>query len=169
MDYSPPGFSVHGRLQARILEWVTISFSRRSSWTQRWNPCLLHWQLRFPEPSGKPINQLSYSQSKNKFKKKCLKSVSFRRPPTFSCMADHPPSSVYWSNIEFQQKYLLVSMARVCWHACFLKANHWRQGAPSPHLCHSRPWSQTWRAACASECWWPDAWIQCLPQLEREA
>ena len=31
MDYSLPGFSVHGILQARILEWVTISFSRGSS------------------------------------------------------------------------------------------------------------------------------------------
>ena len=28
---SLPGFSVHGILQARILEWVTISFSRASS------------------------------------------------------------------------------------------------------------------------------------------
>ena len=28
---NPPGFSVHGILQARILEWVTISFSRGSS------------------------------------------------------------------------------------------------------------------------------------------
>ena len=26
MDYSPPGSSVHGILQARILEWVAISF-----------------------------------------------------------------------------------------------------------------------------------------------
>ena len=32
MDYSPPGSSVHGILQARILEWVAISFSRGSSW-----------------------------------------------------------------------------------------------------------------------------------------
>ena len=32
MDYSPPGSSVHGILQARILEWVTIPFSRGSSW-----------------------------------------------------------------------------------------------------------------------------------------
>ena len=32
MDCSPPGFSVHGILQARILEWVAISFSRGSSW-----------------------------------------------------------------------------------------------------------------------------------------
>ena len=31
MDCSPPGFSVHGILQARIPEWVVISFSRGSS------------------------------------------------------------------------------------------------------------------------------------------
>ena len=31
MDHSPPGPSVHGILQARILEWVTIPFSRGSS------------------------------------------------------------------------------------------------------------------------------------------
>ena len=30
-DYGPPGSSVHGILQARILEWVAISFSRGSS------------------------------------------------------------------------------------------------------------------------------------------
>ena len=30
-DCSPPGSSVHGILQARILEWVAISFSRGSS------------------------------------------------------------------------------------------------------------------------------------------
>ena len=31
MDCSPPGFSVHGILQAGILEWVAIPFSRGSS------------------------------------------------------------------------------------------------------------------------------------------
>ena len=31
VDCSPPSSSVHGILQARILEWVAISFSRRSS------------------------------------------------------------------------------------------------------------------------------------------
>ena len=38
MDCSPPGSPVHGILQARILEWVAIPFSRGSSrprgWTQ---------------------------------------------------------------------------------------------------------------------------------------
>ena len=32
MDCSPPGSSVHGILQKRILEWVAILFSRGSSW-----------------------------------------------------------------------------------------------------------------------------------------
>ena len=31
MDSNPPGSSVHGILQARILEWVAIPFSRGSS------------------------------------------------------------------------------------------------------------------------------------------
>ena len=30
MDCSPPGSSVHGIFQARILEWVAISFSKNS-------------------------------------------------------------------------------------------------------------------------------------------
>ena len=31
MDYGPPGSSVHGILQARILKWVAVPFSRGSS------------------------------------------------------------------------------------------------------------------------------------------
>ena len=36
MDCSLPCSSVHGIFQARILEWVAISFSRRSSWSRDW-------------------------------------------------------------------------------------------------------------------------------------
>ena len=32
MHSSPPGFSVHGVSQTKILEWVAISYSRGSSW-----------------------------------------------------------------------------------------------------------------------------------------
>ena len=32
MDCSLPGFSIHGIFQARVLEWVAVSFSRGSSW-----------------------------------------------------------------------------------------------------------------------------------------
>ena len=52
MHWSPPGSSVHGIFQARILEWVAISYSRESSLlqgifpTKEWNLPrldLLHW------------------------------------------------------------------------------------------------------------------------------
>ena len=36
MDCSLPGSSVHGLLQARILEWVAMHFSRGSSWPRDW-------------------------------------------------------------------------------------------------------------------------------------
>ena len=54
MDCSPPGSSVCGILQARILEWVSMPSSRGSSWPpgnlpdlQGSNPCLL-----FPALAG---------------------------------------------------------------------------------------------------------------------
>ena len=34
VDYSQPGSSVHDILQARILEWIDMSSSRRSSFAQ---------------------------------------------------------------------------------------------------------------------------------------
>ena len=42
MDCSLPGSSVHGILQARLLEWVAISFSRGIFLTQGSNTGLLH-------------------------------------------------------------------------------------------------------------------------------
>ena len=47
MDCSPPASSVHGILQERILEWVTMPSSRGSSPPRDWTPVsylLLHWQ-----------------------------------------------------------------------------------------------------------------------------
>ena len=58
MDCSPPNSSIHGILQARILEWVAISISRGSSrprdWTQvsriagrRFNLCATREALKY--------------------------------------------------------------------------------------------------------------------------
>ena len=64
MDWSPPGSSVHGMLQARILEWVAISSSRGSSQPRDRIPHLLHWQEgslplvppRKPKNPGRSVN-----------------------------------------------------------------------------------------------------------------
>ena len=47
MDCSLPGFSVHGIFQARILKWVAISFSRRSSQPRDWTRVSLIVGRRF--------------------------------------------------------------------------------------------------------------------------
>ena len=65
-DCSPPGSSIHGILQARILEWVSVTSSRGSSPTQGSNPSLLHilhWQAgSLPlAPPGKPTNVNRFS------------------------------------------------------------------------------------------------------------
>ena len=59
MDYSLPVSSVHGTLQARILEWGVLLFSRGSSHPRDQpmsHSCLLHWQVgSLPlAPPGKP-------------------------------------------------------------------------------------------------------------------
>ena len=53
MDCSLPGSSVHGILQARILEWVTIPFSRGSSQPRNQIWGLLHCRQILYSPSHK--------------------------------------------------------------------------------------------------------------------
>ena len=53
MACSPPGSSVHRILQARILEWVVISFSRGSSWPRDQTQVSLQTESLPSEPPGK--------------------------------------------------------------------------------------------------------------------
>ena len=60
MDYSPPGFSVHEILQARILEWVAVPSFRGSSWPRDWtcvsyNSCIGRWDFCNQHHLGSPI------------------------------------------------------------------------------------------------------------------
>ena len=55
LDCSPPGFSIHGIFQARILGWVSIFFSRGSSQPRDWTQvshiagrCFTLWDTREP-------------------------------------------------------------------------------------------------------------------------
>ena len=64
MDCSPPGSSIHGILQARILEWVAILFFSRSSRPRDWT-CVScsAWYSLPSEPGGKPtFHVCSYFQ-----------------------------------------------------------------------------------------------------------
>ena len=61
MDYSLPGSSVHGIFQARILEWVAISFAR--GFSQPRNQTRVSWidsGLFTTESTGKPRCDYTY-------------------------------------------------------------------------------------------------------------
>ena len=90
---SPPGSSVHGILQARILEWVAIPFSRGSSSTQRSNSGLLHCR--------QVLYRLSYRLSYP---------IIWLLPLAFLINANH------WRNYM-----LLADAGLLCLEACLLR------------------------------------------------
>ena len=56
----PPGCSVYGIFQARIQEWVAISFSRGSSWPRDWTQVsCLTGRFFTTEPPRKPVSQIT--------------------------------------------------------------------------------------------------------------
>ena len=71
MDQRPPCSSVHGVLQARILEWISMPSSKGLFQTQGLNPrllCLLHWwvnSLPLASP-GKPWGKYKFFWGKLK-------------------------------------------------------------------------------------------------------
>ena len=92
MDCSPPGSSVHGILQVRVLEWVAIFYSRGSSWPRDWTlvSCitwigglilyrlvqLLSWVQHFATPwTAARQASLSFTNSRSLLKLMSIESV----------------------------------------------------------------------------------------------
>jgi len=75
MEYSPPVCSVHGIIQAGILEWVAISFSRGSSQPRdQTQVSHIAADALTSEPPGKP-NQLVRRYLNLKKKKKDIEFI----------------------------------------------------------------------------------------------
>ena len=95
----PPGSSVHGILQARILEWVVTSSSRGSCQPRDRSPgllCLLRWQAGSLSraPPGKP-RFISWTGNK-----------SLRLPRLHIV-----PSDLRWTRVKFPE---LLALRRGC-------------------------------------------------------
>ena len=94
IDHSPPGSSVHGILQAGILEWVVISFSRGSSWLRDQT----HISWRQMNPTWEILLNKSVGAF---FAKLCM---TLETPWTVACQV---PLSMgfsrqeYWSGLPF--------------------------------------------------------------------
>ena len=82
VDCSPPDSSVHGILQARILEWVAMPFSRGSSPPRDWTHISyvsLHWQAGSlpPLPLGKPRGYYTSAVTQTEKDKTCIISLIY--------------------------------------------------------------------------------------------
>ena len=109
VDYNPPDSSAHGILQARILEWVAVPSSRRSSRPRNWtrvagSPALADG-LFTTEPPGKTICSEKYNQKflegniKNREESKVgVRGIFFFLSLSFKCVYYQIRSSEFLSS-----------------------------------------------------------------------
>ena len=98
MDYNPPGSSVHGIFQARILECVAISYFRESSQPSNWThvSCVSCIAGRFftTTPPGKLIYIILLPRGKGAgiFVHQLLSVFCWERLPGFLCFQNSQPA-----------------------------------------------------------------------------
>ena len=104
MDYSPPGSSVHGISQARILEWGAISFSRGSSWPRDWtNSLALQIDSLQPSHQGSPLCKLLLLLSRFSRVWLCAtpQTAAYQAPPSLGFSRQE-----HWSGLPFPSLYV---------------------------------------------------------------
>ena len=95
MDYSPPASSVHEISQAKILEWVAISFSWGSSQPRdRTHISFIASGFFTSEPPGNPLFNVNSFFKKGKFLKVRSMGISWK------VMEQYVIPSVKWHETE---------------------------------------------------------------------
>ena len=113
MDCRLPGFSVHGILQARILEWVTISFSRGSSRPRDWTRVSSVGDRRFNHWATREAKVFSLAETN------CSTVYSHSRkdaPPSVGLALigkEHKIKFRSWENIYYKGAIVDVIYARI--------------------------------------------------------
>ena len=110
MDCSLPGSSVHGILQARILECVTMPSSKGSSQPRDWTQVSV-WQVNslLSEPPGKAQPCLKYSHVRGQFS-------------THSSPATWPQSTSHFTGEEPGSSRSVLTVPNYPWVACLSEA-----------------------------------------------
>ena len=100
MDCSPPGSSVRGILQARILEWGAISFSRGISTTQGRTLILqdqgstLVTSFNLNDIQGGPISKHGHTSTDDH---KCSVHTIWEGPPLLQSSCTPRPMACFWA------------------------------------------------------------------------
>ena len=91
LTWTPPGSSVHGTFQARILEWLAIFFSRGSSRPRDWTHISYVSCIDRQCSSSPPGKSLSW--------------IDFTRYWLLSCRKNHLFTSEIWSECKCSQTF----------------------------------------------------------------
>ena len=128
MDYSLPGSSVYWILQTRILEWLSVPFSRESSLHRDWtlvstlqvdsSPAELPLSLRILDWVHYPFSRGS-SWSRNWTKVSCIVNGIFISWATWK-----PPSPSHFPKSQScgTESFDLLMMCVVFWFVCLFKS-----------------------------------------------
>ena len=103
MDCSPPGSSVHGIPQAWILDWVTIPFSRGSSWPRDQTASLASPAFTgglFTTSTTWKVRDLASMHA-------CMPNADSVFPPSITEIAKR-------TNLLVEKRFLLFSPVEVC-------------------------------------------------------
>ena len=120
MDCSPPGSSVHGILQARILEWVAITFSRGSSWPRDWTQAsCIAGRFFTAEPPGETLANIILNERKKNPKSIFFKIRKKTRTTTLTTFVQHSIGSPGHTNKarkrNFKKSKLEWSKTVIAW------------------------------------------------------
>ena len=137
MNCSPPGSIVHGILQARILEWVAIPFSRGSSQPKDWTQVLCIaggfltiWATRDILGSSKGVKSLVEQYH---YSKKLDDYIMTSKSLTLTLI----PQMILWENMTENEKKKKKLSVRLLWNV-FSRQGEWSP-APPPRLCIAFP------------------------------
>ena len=111
--YSLPGSSIHGIFQARILEWVAISYSSGSFWPrdQSYIPCIGRWILYHRATWEAPLVTWSTKKKRvllgNASQLQMIVNNHFSFPVLYFYL-EHIRGKEKANNIELAKKFILV-------------------------------------------------------------
>ena len=105
MDCSSPRSSVHGILQARILEWVAIPFSRVCSWPRNWTWISCNAGRFFTIWATREAQKMFSRRKKSKLKGEKLCIIFFKKILCRAQVFYYSPIAI-WPNTHFFETLL---------------------------------------------------------------
>ena len=116
LSCSPPGTSVHGIFQARILEWVAISSSKGIFPTQGSNPSVLH--LLHGQVHSLPLYHLGSPTESGDLIKFCAFGSSFSPTSLCDACASKATFSGFWILLETWMERISQPFPHSVWLSC---------------------------------------------------